>query len=331
MYHFRNLGAAVAGLALTALLLAAPVRAAEADKLLPNDTETLFMLNVRQILDSHLMKTLGLEKLKEAIKSQDEVQKVLDDLGFDVFKDLDTITAANGAGGEQDRGLVIVHGKFDIAKFEAKAEEAAKENKGSLKIHKIPDSSTKLYEVSMPGGPGQPQTMFVALASKDTIVASPGKDYVLDALEKQAGKKTTTLKNKELAALLNLVDAKQSMWLAVLGSTLEKSPLGTDQKSKEIVGKIQDITAGVTVDKDIKLQVGITAKNANDAKELDKTIRDGLNQALVLAGLLGGGKKELEPLLDIVKTIRPTVKDKTVTIHAEVPGDIIEKAAGSLQ
>src|SRR5436190_1240451 len=82
------------------------------------------------------------------------------------------------------------------------AEEVAKDMKDVLKIHKVPDGlggTTKLYEVNPPN---QDQALFVALPNGNTMVASAGKDYVLDALDKESGKKKTVLKNKELSDLL---------------------------------------------------------------------------------------------------------------------------------
>src|SRR5262249_15241960 len=108
MLRYSRQGAFLCALALAGLLLAAPLWAAEADKLLPNDTETVMGINVRQILDAPLVKKLGLEQAKKALKAQSDVQKILDDLGFDVFTDVDTITVAGcGATSEADKDRVL--------------------------------------------------------------------------------------------------------------------------------------------------------------------------------------------------------------------------------
>jgi hypothetical protein len=323
MYRKASLGA----LALAALVLAAPARAAEVDKLLPNDTETVLHVNVKQILTSPLGKNIPVKKLRDALQNEGEAGKILTDLGFDPFRDLDSITVASSSGSEPDKGLLLVHGKFDPAKVKAKAEEVAKDMGDLLKIHKVPNGpagGTPLYEVNAPGAN---QTLYVALAGDDTLVASAGKDYVLDALDKAAGKRTTTLKNAELKALLGRIDAKQSIWMAVLGSTLAKSPLPTaSDDAKQVIDKLQDATLGLTIDKDVKLELSVTAKSADDAKELNDKIKDGLNTALGFAALAAGNKKELEPLVDLLKTVKPTVKEKVVSVEIEVPGDAIQKA-----
>ena len=166
----------------TAILLSAPLgRAAEVDPYLPEDSESVFNLHVRQILDSQIVKKNFLEAAQEALRGNDEVQDIFKDLGFDPFKDLDRILIAAPGGTEKDRGLVIVHGRFDVAKFKAKAEKVAKDDAEHLKIHKILGGKHLLYEVNVPD---LDDPLFVALAGRDTLLASPGKDYVVDALKK---------------------------------------------------------------------------------------------------------------------------------------------------
>src|SRR2546423_12266153 len=96
----RVLGASVVGLALAGLLLSAPVRAAEVEKLLPNDSEIILTINVKQMLHSPLVQKLPLDKLKQVLKSQDEVQKVLTELNFDPFSDIESLTIADSSGTE---------------------------------------------------------------------------------------------------------------------------------------------------------------------------------------------------------------------------------------
>src|SRR5262249_47295568 len=107
------------GAALAVAALAAPARAADLDPYLPADTEVVVTVNVRQLLGSELLKKLGLDKAKEALKDLDQVKTVLDELGFDPFKDLDRLTVAGPGGTEQDRGLIIARGRFDPDKFKA--------------------------------------------------------------------------------------------------------------------------------------------------------------------------------------------------------------------
>ena len=80
-----------AAVLLTVLLCAPLGRAAEIDPYLPEDTEIVLNVNIRQILDSPLIKKNLLEKAQESLRGNNEVQDVLKDLGFDPFTDLERV------------------------------------------------------------------------------------------------------------------------------------------------------------------------------------------------------------------------------------------------
>jgi hypothetical protein len=306
------------------LLLTTPARAADLDKLLPEDTEFILTINVQQILDSALVKKLPVEMVKAMIKDNNEVTKILDDLGFDPFKDIETVIVASPGGQEADRFLGIVKGKFDEKKFKAKAKETAKENKDVIKIIEVPDGLGGKYEVYefTPPDAGD-QTFYISIADSKTILASGGKDYVVNALDQLKRGKAPTLKSKQMAEVLKRVDGKQSVWTAVVGSALEKTQIKDVDEAKEILEKLADASIGITIDKGIKLELGVTGKDAKAAKELDDKISDAVTQGQTLALLLIKDK-ELKPLLDIIKSIKTSLKDKTVTIKTEIGADILD-------
>jgi hypothetical protein len=304
-------------------LTAAPSRAADLDKYLPADTETIMTFNVKQLLDSAVVKKFGvLEQAKEALKNMDEVGEVLKDLGFDPFKDLDQIIVAGPGGNEKDKGLIIVHGKFDVDKFKKKAEEAAKDHADTIKVHK--SGANQIYEVKVPGD--QDVTLFVTLASKDTILASPGKDYVVDALKLEGKKENAGLKNKQIQGLIEKMDTKQTLSIAMIGEAFAKAELPDELKAaKATLAKIDAVSGGITVSDEVALDIGITTKTADDAKEMSKSINDGLNQILVVMGLAVGNEPGLASVMDFLKTIKAVPKDKSVFIKARIDADAIDK------
>src|SRR5438105_7424663 len=105
------------------LALALPVRAAEVDKYLPEDTEIVVVVNAKQLLDSPVVKRHFLKQIREVINSNDQITEILDDLEFDPFSDLTSITVALTMIGSDAKGLIIAHGAFDKDNFEDKAEE----------------------------------------------------------------------------------------------------------------------------------------------------------------------------------------------------------------
>src|SRR5581483_10421375 len=159
-------------------------------------------------------------------------------------------------------------------------------------------------------------SVFVALAGKDTLLASPGKDYVVDALRKAGPRGRATLKDKELQALLEKMSPRQTLAIAASGSALAKAHLE----------KIGTLGGGLTVEDGIQLEIALGAKDADAAKDIQKQLDVGLKQALLLVTAIAASNEELNPLLDVIKTVKVGVKDKVVTVKAAVDADAIDKA-----
>jgi hypothetical protein len=307
--------------------LAAPAaRAGEIDPLLPADTESLVTINTRQIIDSELFKNHVLPVAKEALDGAGDVNDVLKDLGLDPFKDIDRLTFATPQSGDADRGLIILHGKFDLDKFHKRAEDALRENDDVLKKHKVPDGaggSAVLYEVVIPGQP----SLFVSLYDKTTILASPGKDYVVDAIKQGKAKKKAALKNKDFQVLLEKLDPRQSLSVAVLGSSLKGELLDSAGPAvKDVVDKIEAIGGGIALDKDVVLEVAVATKKEDDAKDMREAIAKGLKVGQAALALLGGEGKEVNLALEVLKTIKVTGKGKVVSIKGKIASDALEDA-----
>ncbi len=344
------------GVALSAMTLWSPSRAAAAkplpeetkpdtanlERLLPNESEAVVVINFKQLLSSPLLKKGGaLEALKDLLKKDDAAQKAMADLGLDPFTDIDALISAQ-CGEGQDNRLVVVTGKFDVAKFEAKADAVAKDKKDTIKMHSVASGKDeyKVYEVSnldqlvkLPAefAPFAPDgsAVFVGV-DKSALIMSSSMDFVAEALAKAAGKKKTELKSKELQKLLAKVDGKQTLSLVMLASVLTKGPFGEEPQAKEILEKLENITGGITVSDGIKTQLVLAAKDAEAAKAVNKKVGEGLDEAQQLVGALADLRKDLAPLLEVVKGIKVSSKDKAVTIDSDISGEALQALAKSL-
>src|SRR5207237_976656 len=242
-------------LACALLALALPARAAEVNKYLPDDTEMVLSLNVKQMIDSPLFQKLALEHVKAVIKANDEASKMLEALGFDPFKDLTGLTMALSNLGPDPKLFVIAQGTFDTTKMAAKIEEEAKSKADQLKILKEGDH--KIYEIIPPGAP---KSAFAALVDKSTIVVGNDKDVVLDSFARSTGSKKSTIK-KELQDLIQKADAKKSAYLVFPTASVAKNI--PDDNVKKKFEKMEYISASFDVSMDIKLDVAIVCKNAD--------------------------------------------------------------------
>ena len=301
------------------VLATGSIRGAEVDKFLPNDSEYVVTLSVRSLLDSALAKKYGLPKMRELIKSDDEAQDIFKSLGLDPLADIQSLTLASTNISDPSKALFILHGKFNPDKFHAKAQEVIQTYGEILKIHKA--EAIHFYEVSFPGQ----SPFFVAVVDATTILASPGKEGVLEALEKTAGKRKSEVK-KELLTLLQKADGNRTLWMIGLKSALEHSPLSADENARPVLTKVETAAAGVTVAADIQAEFTLTAKSPEAAKELNTELVEKLDKAKGIVSILVGDVKELQILLELVGALKVSTEDRTVTLRGQIGEEIIEKS-----
>src|SRR5262245_3794418 len=124
--------------ALLALALwAAPVRALDVDKFVAGDAQAVFVINVRQILDSPLAQKHLMPQIKKAIEDNKEIQQVQVLIGLDPLKDIEAVIVS-AAGPSEEQVQIVVRGKFDPRKIHTALEAAAKKEQ-KLKIGKLGD------------------------------------------------------------------------------------------------------------------------------------------------------------------------------------------------
>jgi hypothetical protein len=295
-------------LAAIVVLLAAPAPAAEVDKYLLNDTDGVVSINVRQLVDAPLFKKHYQENLKKLLGSSKDVQQALSDLGLDPFKNIDRILAVHGENShrlEDKPGstgksslFLIVRGKFDAAKIQAKANQIAKDIPELLKVEKTPAGT--IYRLALA------EPMYLAMPDSTAIVGSFFKDQVQDALEKGQGKRKTELKFKDVQTLIAKVDAKQSLWLVATGrlahsfDTTEKVINGKKQlvTTKDTLSNagVENIIGGLTVSDGIGSEITIATKDNDAAKKVADFIQMDLNEGVEKAAKASLDAKYLEPL-----------------------------------
>jgi hypothetical protein len=310
-----------------ALALAAPARAADIGKYLPNDTDGIVTVNVRQLLDAPLLKD-GIAQLKKKLQ-EDEPAKILAALGFDPLKDVDTVTLAGPLSKEfLEKSLVVINGKFDVAKFQKAAEQHAKDNAEHLKITKV--GNYKVWEVSGVNHPPFPDTIYATMVDKTTVLVSGSKDCLKEALAKADGKKTTELR-KEIGRLLKKADLKQTALVLVDTAPLANLdiPNVPQDKVKEVLEKVKNLTLAVKLTKDVTIQLGIGTTSADEAKKMAEELNKLLLLAPGLIALAGSDNPQIAPFVDVakklIKATKITSKESTMVIKAVLTQDLLKE------
>ncbi|MBX3400100.1 MAG: hypothetical protein KF873_15320 [Gemmataceae bacterium] len=321
----RLLAAAAIGLGLAAT----PVRAADVERLIPAEAESYLQINLKQVIDSDLFKKYALANLKQALQGG-EAQKTLETLGLDPLKDIDTITAGFWGDNPQDmKGLMVVRGNFNPEKLFEAVEAAAKKDGDKVAI--VKDGDYTLVKIT---GNNRPEPFFASVADKNTIVGGTDKKLVTAAMKASDEKAKPALK-KELAALVEKMDGKASMFGCGVssGKVGEIPPIpGIDdpEKLKKQLEKLESSSMTLKVTGDVALEIMMTMKDTAAADDFGATVDDLLGKAKALLPLLAGQAPQMKPIItDVTKSLKSKVEKKDIVIGVKLTGGAIGKAAGS--
>lgn len=309
------------GATLAVVLAAAPAaRAAEPDKLLPADSEFVMSVNVKQVLDSDIIKKYALEQLKQALQGND-ARKFLTDLGLDPLKDVDKVVLGGSGKDQSDaKVLMVVHGKFDPEKLFKAAEAQTKKDPDHFSL--VKDGKDVMFKYQPDNG----NPVYGTVVDDKTVVAGSDKKMITTALAAAGGTKPTL--SKDLTTLIGRMDDKASLWMAaVVKDKLNNVKLpgggGGNPNVQGQLAKMETVTAVVRVTADIGLDVTLGMKDADAADELGKTIEEGLTQLKGLLPFLAAQNPQMKPLVEASKSLKSDIKDKSVTITAKLPGSAI--------
>jgi hypothetical protein len=205
-------------------------------------------------------------------------------------------------------------------------------------MKKDADESVRLHDVPLGGGakhtvyeiaiPGQETGVFLAVKDAKTVLASPGKDYVVDALKAARGGKKPELKSKEMQALIDRLEVgKQVLTVAMPGSALA----GLDDLvpgTADALKGIEAIGGGLTFGRELRLDLAITGKTEENALQIRSTLDKGVKLATAGLALLGEDKKEIALLYEVVKSVKVIGKGKVVGVSARVTADTLQDLFG---
>ena len=320
MMRLSRLGLA----ALFAAALAAPARAAEPDKLLPADADTVMYVNVKQLIESDIVKKYALEQIKQALAGQD-AKKLLEELGLDPLKDVEKMwVGTSGKDASDMKALVVVHGKFDPDKL-FKAAEAQSKKDGD-RFTMVKDGKDVMFKYQPDNG----NPMYGTVVDKTTVVVATDKKIITTASAAFAAGKASAA-SKDLSALISKMDDKASMWVcAVTKDKLNNVKLpggggGMGQNIQGQLAKMDSVTVTLRVTGDISLDVNLGMATEAAADEMGKTVEEGLGTIKGALPFLAANDERMKPLVDVVKTLKSEVKSKVVSVSAKLPGAVLGK------
>jgi hypothetical protein len=320
-------------LAAGVLALAPAAHAAPVDRYLPEETETVCTLNVRQLLHSPVVKRFAFQTLRDVLAAC-PAKQVLGAVGLDPLQDIHQVVVASWGDEDDGNWAVIVHGRFDTARAAAGLKLLARAMPEKLKAHQ--DDGHAYWEIvggdtNVPPGKhgsltflvplfglasaadGSPATcpsfflrladgLFFAVIDKSTVViAQDRKDVQAAFARTTAGKRPAV--NRDLRDLIADCDLRQTLWFA-----------GAD-----------GVEGGLTVDEDVKFQATVYARNLEAARQVTRGIDDLRTRLAGLIMLVAGNKKDRSSLAGILQSFKDTRKGRVVTLEAQIPIDVFDE------
>ncbi len=312
--------------ALTASLAAMPAARAVDLKYLPSDTEIVFTINARQILNSEFVKAHKdkVELLKTGLEKAlpPDAHKLLQAAGFDPFKDFGSLMVAMPPSKDAQDVFAVVEGTFQLDKIHAVAEDAARAQPDTLKITR--DGNLRIYEIT----PSGEKRAFACFADNKTLVIAPRQDALKDALARAAGAKKSELK-REVKSLLETVNDKQSVSFVITGHAVKKlaedAPFPNADKIGEVIGNVEGISGAITIAADIQFQIGVGAKDTETAKNFANQANVALGFVKLMAGQAAQNDEKIQPLADAAKTLRAMAQGANLIIRGEISTENLEK------
>jgi hypothetical protein len=303
-------------LVLLVLVLAAlPSGAAEVSKYLPDDTEVVAFVNVRQLLDAPLVQRHAGEQLKGALKENVELQRLLAAAGFDPLRDVQSITFAAPGKDTEKQALFIVSGSFHLDRIHALADELARKDPDALKLHR--QGGLRIYETRSWDAAG---TGFAAFADRGTLLISPSREPILAAL--RAAEQNRPRGKAALPALIQQADGTQTMWFAALATKDVKDLLRSNSQTAGVADRITSFTGTVSFSDVVQAAVQVHATDLRAAGEVQR-LMEALKGFVQFAAL---SNREYGPLFcDLLDAMKVSSQRNTVTIGGTVSPDLIEK------
>lgn len=304
--------------ALTVILTLSSAHAAEVDRYLPDDAEAVVHVNVRQLLDAPVVRKHFAKEIQNAIDSDAfKPRAALLALGIHPLRDISSVTLATPALPAEDKGLVIVRGKFDLTTIRDTAEAHAANNADQLTIHKQDDF--RIYELTEKRSG---RKAFLCWLDKETLVAAPAKGGVVEAIARHQGKKQAK-PSKELKTLLEAADGKQSVWVVVLASDDLKKAAANNPQLRKTVDPVQTLTGGIRADDGLAVDLTLRTGDPRAAAEIRKLL-DGIKS---IVGLATMDHERLGSLpTDLAAALKLSADKGDVTLKGQMTAAEIEKS-----
>jgi len=299
-------------LALAMMVPVAGVRADDATNLFPKDTEIVAQFNIRQLLDSPLVKKYLGEQIKNGLKDEEAI-KTFKALNLDPTKDIERITiGAAGVDPNDARVVVVISGKFDVKAMEESIATFARTNAKEMTPEKIGDKTAyKLTNEKMP------TPLYMGIVSSSQIVLSSKKEILGSAFVGTAKSELSA----DMAKLVSGMSKTSSMSLvAGIKGKLAAVPINDDE-TRKLLDAAESLSIQLNVDKGFGLTIGMGMDKAANAAAMSKKLGELVSLGKLLLPNLAKDQPDLKPLIGVLASVKESSTDKSALLKLELSED----------
>jgi hypothetical protein len=158
------------------------------------------------------------------------------------------------------------------------------------------------------------------------LLASGGKEYVVDALKQARAAKKTPLKNKDVQAMVERLDPKLGVGVVMRGGALPKNDLldYVPQAVRKVMDKVGVLGGGATFTNEVKFEVIGTARTDEDARFARDTVTGALNLVKTGLGFLGNENRTVNLIREILDTVRAGGRGRALVFSARLSADVLD-------
>lgn len=285
---------------------------------IPADSAAVAYADVHAIMNSQFR-----HKLRQVLPTGEELVRIKAELGVDIEKDIDTLSAAYLGGTTAESGLVVVRGRFNTQQIEALATQhgaVAEDYKGkrllTMNVSGRPVTAGGMHQLTeAASGHGMPAVAFLEPGVLGLGEAAAIKKAI-DA--NQSGQDIR--KNAELYAMMSEVAGTGNAWVVGRIDSLT-SQVGLPTEITEHLPAVNMVAASLHVNGGVSGLLRVEARDDKSAEQL----RDVVRGALAAGKLVTGQNPKVESMLN---SLQITGSGKSVGLSFAVPAEMLDLVNG---
>ncbi len=298
---------------------------ADASKYFSKDSEFVFSVNLRQIMNSKLVKDYKVQEMIEGmLQNNEQFQELQRVLGINLLNDVETITAAGAVGERKPKdSVMVIEGKFNQGKFDEAAAKAMKEFPDVVAKHRLQGSD--IFEITPPG---EEERIYLTMVNKGTMLFAQTKDGIGKAL---ANKGQNDL-NKQVRSLIGTLGAKNSLGIVATSKGLIKAAQQNPRAAlfAQQLNNIDGFGASLTVGKEVQFQFGVDTGSVQSARELNQQAIFGLIALRNKVQQMAQNDFRFKTLIPVTNSLKASVQGTNVIIRGLVTKAAIDEAVKNI-